>query len=315
LITNHHIKQNKMLTIVYQILPLFLIILLGGLFGYGNKNFNEKTVAELNRYAYYIGFPTIIINSFLSIDTIPKVEIQTAFINVGILTAFMFFVIWITGKLFKNERLQNTYFVCAIFGNVAYLGFPLVYSIDANYSTSLSLHIAGYLLVMFTLGIAKLEISKNKGELNYSKLAKSIVLNPLLLGTFIGIMITVLGISIPDVGKRTIGMLSASASPVVLFALGIFIAKNKIVKSSLAHASAISILKLIVLPFIFYGLSRTIFTDFTMPVSIIMAAMPVAITPFVLSEIYDMDKKIIVSAIIMSTILASFWLPLVIGWA
>jgi predicted permease len=46
-----------------------------------------------------------------------------------------------------------------------------------------------------------------------------------------------------------------------------------------------------------------------------MAAMPVAITPFVLSEIYDMDKKIIVSAIIMSTILASLWLPLVIGWA
>ncbi len=304
-----------MLTIIYQILPLFLLILLGGLFGFLNKGFNEKMVAELNRYAYYIGFPAIIINSFLSIDIIPKVEIQTALINIGILVAFMFLVIWMTGKLLKNERLQNTYFVCATFGNVAYLGFPLLYSIDANYSISLSLHIAGYLLVMFTLGIAKLEISKNKGALDYLKLTKSIVLNPLLLGTFIGIMITVLEISIPDFGKRTIGMVSASASPVVLFALGVFIAKNKIVKLSLVHATFISILKLVILPFIFFGFSVTILTDYKMTVSIIMAAMPVAITPFILAEIYDMDKKIIVSAIIISTVLASLWLPLVIGWA
>jgi predicted permease len=311
-----NIKINhQMLTIFYQILPLFLIILFGGIFGYFNKNFNDKTVAELNRYAYYVGFPMIIINSFLSIESIPKLEIEIAFVNVGILTAFMFLIIWITGKIFKNQRLQNTYFVCAIFGNVAYLGFPLVYAINPNYSTSLSLHIAGYLLVLFTLGIARLEISKNNGAFDILKLGKSIALNPLLLGTFIGIVITILGISMPDIGKRTIGMLAASASPVVLFALGIFIAKNKIVTSSLAHASAISILKLLLLPLIFFGFSMTILTDYTMTVSIIMAAMPVAITPFVLSEIYDMDKKIIVSAIIMSTILASLWLPLVIDWA
>jgi predicted permease len=43
-----------------------------------------------------------------------------------------------------------------------------------------------------------------------------------------------------------------------------------------------------------------------------MAAMPVAITPFVLSEIYDLDKKIVVTSIIISTILSIISIPMII---
>lgn len=300
-----------MLAVFFQILPLFLIIFIGGVFGYFNKSFNQTTVSELNRFAYFVGFPSIILNSFMVIDDIPIEEVRLAFVNILILVLFTLLVIFIINKVFKNKHLRNTYFVCAFFGNIAYLGYPLITSLNQSYSTSVSLHIAGYLIVIFTLGIAKLEVSKNEGVLNYKNLLTAIVFNPLLIATFVGILITTLHLPIPVIGKKVVKVLSASASPVVLFALGVFMTQNKLVKTTLFHAMFISGIKLLILPFVYWLFAALVFVDLDMTVSIIIATMPVAFTPFVLAEIYDMDKKIVANAIIISTILGILIIPLV----
>jgi len=170
-----------MLAIIYKILPLFLLMVLGGVFGWLNKKFGKATVSELNRFAYYIGFPSIIINSFVSIDSIPQEEVHIALINFGILL-FFFVLVWLISRpLLKSKTLQNTYLICVFFGNVAYLGFPLISTLDPSYESRLSLHIAGYLVILFTVGIAWLEWGKTSGKLDYAQLAKAIFLNPLLL--------------------------------------------------------------------------------------------------------------------------------------
>lgn len=301
-----------MTAIFLQILPLFLVMLIGGIFGRFNTNFNQKTVSELNRFAYYIGFPSIIIQSFLSMESIPFQEVKLALINVGVLLAFSALIFLLTGLFTTDKHLRNTYFICAFFGNVAYLGFPLISSLGAQYNTSLSLHIAGYLIVLFTVGIAKLEMAKYDGKLDLKRLLRSILFNPLLLATMAGLLLISVDIEVPVLGKKVVMMIASSASPVVLFALGIFIASSPIDKASLKHATAISLIKLLALPLVFALVASSLYTHSEMRVSIIMAAMPVAITPFVLAEIYGMNKRIIASAIVISTVLSVVVIPVVV---
>ena len=159
-----------MLAILIQIAPLFIIILIGIIFGKWNTKFNETTVSELNKYAYYIGYPCLMINSLISIDKILPKEVEAALLNIGILLFLMILLLIIGKKILKNQRLVNTYFICCVFGNIAYLGFPLVCSLDASYNTGASLHITGYLIVIFTFGIGRLEYIKGKDNFSIQKL-------------------------------------------------------------------------------------------------------------------------------------------------
>ncbi len=81
-----------MLSILTQIAPLFLIIFLGLLFGLFNKNFDLKLVSSLNRYAYYIGFPSIVIYSFLNTSLNEGSIIESALLNFGILFTLGVFI-------------------------------------------------------------------------------------------------------------------------------------------------------------------------------------------------------------------------------
>jgi len=120
-------------------------------------------------------------------------------------------------------------------------------------------------------------------------------------------------LNIPALGEKVISMIALSTAPIVLFALGIFIIQNKIHKSSFFHIAMISMIKLLILPLFFWLFSLSVFKSFDYTVSILLAAMPVAITPFVLVEIYDMDKKVIAGSIIMSTVLGIITIPLIYG--
>ena len=305
-----------MLSFLIQITPVFLIILLGIVFGFFNKNFDLNLVSALNRFAYYVGFPSIVIFSFLNTSLKDQSIIESALLNFGLLVFYLLLLLVTLPFILRNKKLENTYLICVLFGNVAYLGFPLLKSIFPNSETLLSLIIAGYLLLIFTVLIVKLELDEKRNKLEILPLIRKLILNPLLLSCFIGIGLKLFNIQLPSILNNGIEMISKSASPVVLFALGVFIAKNKIDLKELKQATYISLIKLLVLPvlFLLIGLGFSIRQN-NFQVLIGMATMPVAITPFVLAEIYNLNKKIIVNAIMISTILSlvsiSCWLAII----
>jgi hypothetical protein len=47
-------------------------------------------------------------------------------------------------------------------------------------------------------------------------------------------------------------------------------------------------------------------------VTVVEAAMPLAVTPFALSSMYPMDREVLVTSIFVSTLLSAVTLPLVI---
>lgn len=218
------------------------------------------------------------------------------------------------GKILRLEKqMFRTLFICFVFGNVAYLGIPVLVQISGEtILPTASLIVAIYMFWLFTVGISYLEYSKEK---NKKAIAKSIIINlfknPLLLSVILGIIIGSLRISLPAILLKSLDMITASVTPTVLIVIGLFIGKSKIGK--LAEWFPIllfSMATLMILPTLFYyGTKFLGFAPDQFSSSIIQAAMPLAITPFALADKYNLNKIFIARSIVLSTVLSLISLP------
>ena len=95
----------------------------------------------------------------------------------------------------------------------------------------------------------------------------------------------------------------------VLVSLGGFLARRIPIRGIAAPALIISAVRLFAAPALFYGAALMAGDVEAFRVSVLEAAMPLAITPFALSSMYPLDRNLIVTVIFITTILALLSLP------
>jgi hypothetical protein len=225
-----------------------------------------------------------------------------------------FVIVFVLGKLFRvKDKMFRTLFLCLGFGNVAYLGIPaLTQSFGELIVPEASLIVAVYLFWMFTVGIGFLEyLKKKKAAGALKKIGLSIVKNPLLLAVVFGLVFSHFDVSIPAVFQKSLDMLSASVTPVVLVVIGLFLGNSKWGRlKDWVPSILFAVCTLLFLPALFYfvvkGLNLEV-VDFS--ASIVDAAMPLAITPFALADEYKLDKSFIARSIVLSTVFAVVTIP------
>ena len=225
-----------------------------------------------------------------------------------------FVAVFVFGKLFRvKPKMFRTLFLCLGFGNIAYLGIPaLTQSFGVEIIPEASLIVAVYLFWVFTVGVGFLEyLRKKEARGALKKVGLSIVKNPLLLAVLFGLIFSYFNVSIPDVFQKSLDMLSASVTPVVLVVIGLFLGNSKWGRLKEWIPSILfAVCTLFLLPAVFYfvvkGLNLEV-ADFS--ASIVDAAMPLAITPFALADEYKLDKSFIARSIVLSTVLAVVTIP------
>ena len=298
-----------MLEILSTIAPVFLIIALGAVIR-ALRLADDRWVDTLNKLGLYVAFPALIFSSLTSMDSAQQaLDYRLFFINAGILAAIMLLILIISWMGGIRAQLRNTYLLCAIFGNVAYIGLPYISSALPGSEGNVSLIAASYLAIVFTLGLIILEVSI-KGNRHAMKVLEHILKNPLLIAVILGLLVAQYRIPLPVFFTSTVKMLAVGASPLVLLALGIFLVKKLRFDRDMAHAAFMTALKLAALPFLFILVSRSLLGEISFTIPIIEAGMPVAVTVFALSEKYPLEKTMIMYAIIISTVLSAITLPL-----
>ena len=301
-----------MLEVLTAIAPLFLIIFASALLK-KFKSIGEHWSTVFNDYALKIGLPALIFSAlagtpFSFTENMPLIIANSLFIT------FVFVLGIFFGKAFGlSKKMLSTLSICFAFGNIAYLGIPVLTKIEGDkILPTVSLIVAIYLFWIFTAVISFLELSINNTKKYVIKnVLKGIVKNPLLLAVVLGLFVGAFGIPIPSVILQSLGILSASVTPLVLIVIGLFVGSSRIGKlSEWFPVLLFSLFTLMVLPMIFYfGVGIFGYTASDFKSSIIEAAMPLAITPFALAEKYNLDKKFIAHSIVLSTILSVFSLP------
>jgi len=302
-----------MLRIIPLILPIFLVLGCGVVLRV-LKAADENWVRVLNRYGLYIGFPALIFESLIHIEGASLIQNLPVYgLNIVLLVAILTLLI-VPLKIFKvRNTIANTYIICTFFGNVAYLGYPVVTSVFPNAAGEVSIIIAIYVIILFTIGIGVLEVSKSEYTSPFTILL-NIAKNPFIAAVALGIVFIRYGISLPAYLVDALRIIKGSASPVVIISLGIFIAQKVPLRRTWKHSLAITVVRLFAIPALFSiaGWSLDMGSEFF--ISIVEAGMPLAVTPFALSSVYPLDREVIVSAIVLSTIISIFTLPGIIAF-
>jgi len=301
-----------MTQILIVIAPLFIIIFASALLQ-KFKNIGDDWSKVLNDFALKIGLPVLIFSALSKAPFSFSEQAQLIIANsLFILASFLAAII--IGKILRLEKqMFRTLFICFVFGNVAYLGIPvLIQTSGENILPIASLIVAIYLFWFFSIGIGYLDYSIEKNKKDVAKnIIKNLFKNPLLLSVILGIIIGSLKITLPAILLKSLDMITASVTPTVLIVIGLFIGKSKIGKlAEWLPILLFSILTLAILPAVFYcGAKFLGFVPNQFSSSIIQAAMPLAITPFALADKYNLNKTFIARSIILSTILSVVSLP------
>ena len=292
------------------ILPLFLAILAGVIFS-RHKSVDKNWVRVLNDYALWIGFPALIFSA-LAKTTIDfnkfgnLILFNSAYIIVAVLLAFPI------ASIFKlNIQVKRTLFLVLAYGNVSYLGIPVLQNTYGDgilpEATMIS---AVYLFWLFTLCLVLVERYGDNRQ-SWQSLLKSFALNPMLLSVFFGIVVSLLKIEIPVVLMKTIDFFAVSVTALILFSIGIFLGTQPIGNlRDWLPAAGFSILILFVLPLMFYLVVDRFFDPVYYRSWVLEAAMPMGLTPYVLSTKYELDTGLTSKLVMLSTILAILSLPL-----
>jgi hypothetical protein len=292
------------------ILPLFLVILVGLVFSQ-SKAFKKEWIDVLNDYALWIGFPALILVALFKLD----VPLSSYLDLIGWNSAYIVFCMLLAFPVAKIFRLSpatmRTLFLAFSFGNVAYLGIPVLLNVYGHEILSEStLLSAVYLFWLFTLGIVLVEVFGEE-SLSPALVLKRLAGNPLLLAVLIGLLVSVFKIEIPGMLMKSLDMFASSVTAIVLFSLGLFLGTHPLGKwETWFPVLGFSLAILLVLPFLFWGIFRLADSPFDARASILDAAMPMGLTPYVLSVKYKLNASFAAKVVVLTTMLSVVTLPL-----
>lgn len=303
--------MDTFLVALKTVLPLFLVIIIGAIFS-RTKVYHENWIEVLNKYALWIGFPALVIFSLMKLDLAEKSYTTFIFLNSVFILGSIVLVFPISKIFNLSVNMKRTLFLIIPFGNVSYLGIPVLFNTyGENILPEAAIISAIYVFWLLTLAILLIEIYGEE-KINLKKLGLSLAKNPLLLSVFIGLLIVVFRIKIPDFAAKTIELFSSSVTAVVLFSLGMFLGRHQIGKpKEWLTVAILTVATMIVLPYAFYQILLLFpLQNVDLKSLIIDAAMPLGVTPYVLAVQYKLDTILLTRVVVFGTIISVLVIPM-----
>lgn len=301
--------MSSVLTAFQAICPLFLVIFIG--IGFGRKKPDcRQWIDILNNYALWIGFPALILVALSRLQWNMNLYGNLVFWNSFRIVLAILLVLPISKLLKIKNDTRRMLFLAVSYGNVAYLGIPILKSSYGEQilpeATMIS---AVYVFWLFTLGIFMVEFY-GVGKVNYRELFIRLATNPLLLAVLIGLTIALNEWKLPQVFQSGLDILANSVTAVVLFSLGLFIGNQPIGKiREWIPVTAFSLVILFVLPAVFWLITQPFIDQKTSRTWILEASMPMGLTAYALCIKYNLNSQFAARTVVVSTLLAMLSLP------
>lgn len=265
----------------------------------------------LNAYLYYFALPALFIAdlSETSFDG-PHLAFILANMLPALLALCVFGILYFLLRFSKGVLVLLI--VSTVFGNLNYFGIPFVIFAFSSQETEniASLTAAAASAAGVGLTIAALELYRlntDTIQTGARKILSNLLRNPLILSVVGGIILSVMGVRIPQPLSRPLHMMGVTTAPVALFMLGAFLYGRRY--KNIASASALAVLRMLFMPLIALLLARAFnVSGLELTIMVLMHSMPVAVSLIVLSERYDFYQETIASLVLISSVSAAFYL-------
>ena len=269
----------------------------------------ERGSKELANILLYIVIPCVIIRSYITEFTTNKLYglLLSALlaINAFIISIAVSYTVYGVRKPIANFGTA--------FCNAGFIGIPLI---TAVFGSDAAFYVASFAsilnLLQWTYGIVV--ITGRRDMINLKK----VLINPVSIALFIGLLLFFTGIQLPNVIDNTITSISAMNTPAAMIVLGYYLSCAKprelfldlgLYLASAIRLIAIPLLTLLVLYLIPFGHGEIGM------ITLIAAATPVGTSTAIFAQKFDQNYQHAVCLVCLSTILSIISIPLIIYFA
>lgn len=210
----------------------------------------------------------------------------------------------------QPENKRRVLMFASIFSNAGNAGLPIISLVFGPTGIFYaSMYLIPMRILQWTVGLGFF-VKPEKGSW-----VKNLVLNPMVMSVYVGVMIMLTGWQIPGVFGTAITNLGNMTSPLVMILIGATLSRMDWKMLLDKTVLFISGLRLIVFPLLIAGLLAALSIDpEAATVCVILVAMPVASNTAVMAERYGGDYAFASACVSVSTLLSVVTVP-AITWA
>ena len=295
-------------------MPIFLVMVLGYfLKQIGMLDDNFVTVA--NRFNFKVTLPFMLFRDISTVDIKAVFDLKYV-LFCAIVSTICFWTVWAGAKLFLKDKSMRGAFVQASFrGSAAVMGMAFIENIYGS-SAMGPLMIVGAvpLYHIYSVLVLTFEADEEDGRQGAGKIKQAginILKNPIIIGIFLGLVVSLLGVHFPTIVDRTVDNVARMATPLALVTMGAgFEGRKALVK--IKPTLAASFIKLVAQTAVFLPIAAAMgFTGEKIIGILIMLAAPTTPSCYIMAKNMKNDGVLTASIVVTTTLLASFTLT---GW-
>ena len=299
---------------VVQLLPLFLLMLLGivlGKKGLVTADFRR----QLTDFCFLILFPASVVTSFegmeLSGDTLINSGKLVLAGGIWVMLPFLA-ALAVTRWMKLDYPAANVVVFSMAYNNFGFAGLGMVSSLYSSqgllYANMMGL---GYRLTNMPLGIWIME----RGRKGSSGSLWATVKTPPVVALLVMIPVALLGVPVPQVIYDTADMLNACLAPLGMVITGLAISDFSLPRLVRGRACyVVSFCRLVVTPLILAAAMLALGVRgeaFSAP--LLVGGMPVAANCALMAEKYDADSRLAAQCVLISTLLSLATIPVLLA--
>ncbi|MGA7216329.1 MAG: AEC family transporter [Terrimicrobiaceae bacterium] len=304
--------------LVDTLAPLVLLIVLGA--GLARLRFlGPAFMADLNKLAFWIALPALL---FTSANHAGEPDSQTWRLLAVLLGATVLVTLVALGVSVASRMpgsIRGTLIQSAFRGNLAYIGIPvLAYSFSETESDGGNRAMATAVVVMVltmafynVLAVIVLQASNHSAKgADWRQLARAIATNPLLIAGMLGLLVPLLGVTLPSFLQRALESLGSAAVPIALMCIGGSLATTHL-HGRRSWILLAALLKVAVLPAMVFSLSRLAgLGPAEQRIALVLSSCPTAAAAFVMTRQMGGDEALASGSIALSTLFSALSLAL-----
>ncbi len=279
---------------------------------YGYQKLFKADTQQFNNLVLYLLLPINIFHE-LSTKRIGFVELGQPALFMVLLSATLAGIAWLAARMLRLNVEQRVSFILSVaMINVGNFGLSLIYFTygpEANFSAILT-------FVTFNVPLTTLAIYFSSTQDSRRGALKDMLKIPIFHATFLALMLTSLGITVPTSVYTITGYLGQATFPIFTFVFGMQLADVHFSRSMIGTVATASFLRLVISPILAALILGTMgVVGLSYKVGLVQTSTPAPILPLMYAIRFNRSPELLAAIIIVTTILSVVTLPIVIYFA
>lgn len=287
------------------VLPMFFMMCIG-MFMKKVKLFDESFLRKANSVTFKSFMPVLLFYNIYKSHFADVFNIRLViFAVVAVLMTVVLLFIGVTH--FEKDNKNRGVMIQGMFrSNFVLFGIPVCINLFGEASVGVPSMLIAIIVPIFNFIAVFALAAYSNDKFSLRKTLISILKNPLIIGSLIGVAASLTGLRLPVAVEKAVADMAGIATPLALILLGgEFELKN--CGKNLKRLTAVAVFKLVIIPCIVLGAAITMgFRGVELGTILAMTASPVAVSSFVMAQEAGANDELAGEIVVVTTAICSF---------